>query len=346
MFASEFFDDPGRVADFNSNVLSKHAAVSPANLLVIVTESYLFELMVFYASVRRAWTFFPWRIFAYSPEQETVSRIEGLDLPGLQAIHLPHAREGGWAKNAALKVELVERSGLDSGVVSDLDDIFLAETPELQLFLTNNDFVFVGAPHTEQLIQTSLWGFRRTPAAIRFARRWAEQSEGRRRADASGLPFALEEEEEEDEDLRILVLAKPKVEGAFHHQCPYDVQANIRPFSLRSGPLGYSETYMGLAKVIHFGGLRSEGSDSPRSRMKTMHRQFPESRAVFSLYLDCANEAGQRLGMDTVSRRKAILDGIPQTALAWCSKLRRGGKKRARAYLIWRRRAGHPHDLR
>jgi hypothetical protein len=71
---------------------------------------------------------------------------------------------------------------------------------------------------------------------------------------------------------------------------------------------------MGRAKVIHFGGLRSEGSDSPRSRMKTMHRLFPDSRAVFPLYLDCANEAGQRLGMDTVSRRKASLDRVIMTA--------------------------------
>jgi hypothetical protein len=225
---SEMFEDSEQLAEFNTQLLSEHIEVSTTNLLVIVTETYLFELLVFYASVRRAWTFFPWRIFAYSPEQATVSRIERLDLPGLQAIHLPHAREGGWAKNAALKVDLVERSGLESGVVSDLDNIFLAETPELQLLLSNNDFVFIGAPHTTQVIQTSLWGFRRTPAAIRFARRWAKESEGRPSADASGLPFALKDCEEED--LSVLVLARPKVEGARHHLCPYDVQANVPPF--------------------------------------------------------------------------------------------------------------------
>ncbi len=295
----EMHEDSKLLKKFNRKVLSKYTQISTTNLLCIVTENYLFELFIFYASVKNSWTFFPWHIYAFSPEKATVSRINELKLPGLEAVYLSHTTESGWAENAALKVELVEKSGIEQGIVSDLDNIFVAEIPELQLFLNENDFVFIGAPHSEWIMQTSLWSFRRTPATIRFAKRWAETSVKREFADASGLPFALNDYG--DDELSILVLAKEKKNGEPHHQCPYDVQANIRPFELERDYLGYSETHMGRAKVLHFGGLRHKGNESVEARMKVMFELFPSSETAFPLYLDCANEAATILGMKPIS---------------------------------------------
>lgn len=303
----ELNEDAELLSRYNENILVNHSNIETTNLLYIVTEDYLFELLVFYASVKRAWGFFPWQIHAFSPEKSTISRIKELDLPGLDAIHFSSDRESNWHTSASLKVDLIERSGIEKGIVSDLDNIFLAETPELQLLLGDYDFVFIGAPHSDWIVQTSLWSFKRSPAAIKFAKCWAEESVGRPCSDASGFPFAFRKFKGK---LSALVLAKSKPADVPHHPCPYDIQANIGPFDLKREHLGYSESSMGRAKVIHFAGLRCSGNDSVESRIKVMFDAFPKCAPVFPYYLECVNEAASIMGMETVSNLDRLLSSM------------------------------------
>jgi hypothetical protein len=196
-----------------------------------------------------------------------------------------------------------------------VDNVFLAETPELFMLLDRFDFVFVGSPVEPVIIQTSLWAFRRTERAVRFASRWYEHSRPQANSDASGLPFALLEDRD---DLQIKVLARPKPNSnRKFFLSPYDVQANMGPFVLRNDGLGFRETEMGRAKVLHLGGLRPKGDISVRERIETLVERFPETVSAFPLYLRFANRAAARLGMETETvsylRERAYGAGVLET---------------------------------
>ena len=305
----EFCNDVDLLKKYNEVVLTKYNKLEDCIIACVVSHDYLFELFVFYASIRKSWSLFPWKIIAFSTDIATVDKVNLLDLPGLEARQLiAPSTDSSWGSTAALKVSLIEHSGLDRAIVSDLDNLFLRETPELFLLASDYDVAFIGAPHSEWIIQTSLWSFRRTDASVRFANLWAQESLDRLYSDASGLPFALSKNV--DENLSVCVLAKSKIDGAAHHLCPYDIQVNIRPLHLKSDALGVFEKHMGRAKVVHFAGLRAVGSESVVARMQTLAADFPESSIIFPYYLECANEAARILGLAVVEDEPGLLDSL------------------------------------
>ena len=211
-------------------------------------------------------------------------------------MHLPQERSReGWFRNVLAKIQLVEHSGLDRSVVSDVDNVFLAETPELFMLLNEFDFVFVGSPVYGRIIQTNLWSFRRNEGTVRFSHSWYEHALQARFAEAGGLPHALLEDRG-DLDIKVLARPKPSRNERFL-LAPYDVQANFGGFVLQADGLGLREPEMGRAKVLHLGGLRPRGDPSVKERMQSLVDRFPSSVAAFDLYLQFANRAAQRLGL-------------------------------------------------
>lgn len=303
---------PDRHAEYNQFVLEQLTGIETTHIASIVSPEYVFDFLVLYESLVESWTFYPFCLHAFvgGPQEEGV--IASLGLPHVEVHVLPGA-EGDWWANAGQKIRLIELSGLDRCIVSDVDNVFVAETPELFMLLGDADLVFIGSPQSEWIIQTSLWSFRRSEQTLRFATRWHEESRDRRHADASGLPFALAAND--DAGLKVKVLARPKpASSRHHHPSPYDVQANLRPFSLTKDPLGlgFREHEMGRAKVIHLGGLHQKGrTGAPatlRDRLDTVIERYPESCQFFSLYATLAKRAAQRLGMEVEATPSAYLD--------------------------------------
>lgn len=310
--AGDQYFDQHDIHAFNATILERYARLETTTLACIVSENYIFELLILHASLSRAWSFHPWRLVAFSTDAAVVARIRDFNLPCLEGRLLGGvSTDPKWVHQCVLRVELVEHGGLEQAIITDLDNLFMTETPEITLYLKHYDCVFIGAPHSEQILQASFWGFRRTEASIAFARLWAELSEGRHRADAGGLPFALAQQQ--DERLKLLVLAKPKPAGAPHHPCPYDVQVNVRPIALIRDAMGCRDRHMGRAKVIHFGGIRCKANGSVAERMAYLAEHFHECLPVFDYYLDCANEAAGILGLKTVDEPEAFLADLART---------------------------------
>ena len=228
---------------------------------------------------------------------ETYEALSRIEAPGLEVHQLP-GESTGFGANAMRQVDLIEHSGLDRCIVSDADNVFLAETPELFLLLDQADLVFVGGPDTKWLVVTSLWGFRKNELTVEFARKWMEESAGRDFHDAEGLPLVLMDTA--GGDLRVKVLAQPRPESnPDHHLSPYDVQTNVRPFYLSKDPhgLGFREAQMGRAKVVQLGTLRGEGAASVSERLKVLIRRFPGAAQFLPFYATLAKRAAHRMGM-------------------------------------------------
>jgi methyltransferase family protein len=295
-----FREQPERLKEYNELVLEELAAIEPIHIASVVSGNYVFDFLILYESLLNSWTFYPFCLHAYTAERETYERLSTLGLDNVEVHQLSEGpRDGGWAGSALSKINLVETSELDRCIVSDVDNVFLAETPELFMLLNQFDLVFVGAPHRGQIIQTSLWAFRRTKRTMEFSRRWYEHSRPQFLADAGGLPFALLYDRG---DLEIKVLARPKPDtNERWFLSPYDVQANIRPFVLHKDPLGFREAQMGRAKVLHLGGLRPTQNQTLSQRISTLVAHFPETACAFPLYVRLANRAAARLGMETLS---------------------------------------------
>ena len=134
------------------------------------------------------WTYYPFRLHAFAVDGETYEALSRIEAPGLEVHQLP-SESAGFGANALRQLDLVEHSGLDRCIVSDADNVFLAETPELFLLLDQADLVFVGGPDTKWLIVTSLWGFQRNERTLNFSREWKTESVGRDFHDAEGLPL-------------------------------------------------------------------------------------------------------------------------------------------------------------
>lgn len=281
----------------------------------IVTENYLFEFLILYESLIHCWTTFDIEIHAYTPDEETRRTIQRLSLPKVTVHTLDLPKSDAWSAGAAAKVLLVSNSNLERALVTDLDNLFLSETPELFALLEDHEYVFIGAPHSCQLLQTSLWGFKRSKRATDFSKTWFAESvrQGRHLADAEGLPYAILSTTKENMP-SFRTLAYPIKAEQAHHPCPWDIQINIRPIAIEKDELGFFDRNMGRAKVIHFAGIRAEGSASASGRMHALAKRFPESKAVFPLYLTYANKAAKRL------KRKTVL--IPTAFLIYLSMFR------------------------
>ena len=327
----ELHRSPELLEEYNRFVLEELAVREPAHIAAVVTIDYVFDFVILYESIRESWTFFPHRVHAFVVGQEAYEALSSLALPDAE-VHLLPGEPGAWLENASQKVRLVEYSDLDRCLVSDVDNVFLAETPELLMLLDDADFVFVGAPHGHQIIQTNLWSYRKSERTIAFSRKWHEESSVRF-GDAGGLPFALLASR--DEQLKVHVLARPKPRAnTHHHLSPYDVQANIPPFSLTRDPLGlgYREPEMGRAKVVHLGALHKKGSrgglqreaiarhTSLEERLEVVVERFPESSQFLPLYATLATRAARRLGMPTPATPRAALEAQLEAAGALPSR--------------------------
>lgn len=296
----EMHQDPALLAAFNRWVLDGPGRLEPVNLGAVVTRSYLFDFLVFHQSLLESWRFHPWVLHAFTTEPDVAERIRGLGLPGVETHLFEHLAQGeDWALNVAIKIQMIEHSGLERCIITDVDNLMFAEIPELYFLLDRHDLVFIGSPCSEWLLQGSLWAFRRNPATVRFAREWYDEAVSRPYSEASGLPFALWKARDRG-DLSIKALVQPRPPGAAHHPSPYDVQANLNPFALSCDELGLAEAQMGRVKVLHVGGLRAEGRDSVADRMEVLWRRFPECFEIYERYLRLANGAAATLGLPTV----------------------------------------------
>jgi hypothetical protein len=287
----DLYMDKKLLHKYNKYITRKLSNIRVINIGCILTKNYILDFLIFYFSVVESWTFYPYLIHAFTFEKETYEKIRSFNLPNVQAHFHDIELERNWSNFTAMKVKMIELSGLDRCIISDIDALFLAETPELDILLDNHDFVFIGAPHSVWIIQASLWSFRRNRRTLRFAESWFRESLGRPYSDASGLPFALLKNRHSGLKIKALVLGK---EGKkHHHKCPYDVQANIRPFVLTHDELGYREAEMGRAKVFHLGGLRPVKNETLEERMDRLNEKFPESKPIFGYYNKLALRAFQ-----------------------------------------------------
>jgi hypothetical protein len=294
--------------EYNRYILDELAESDPIEIGSVVSLEYVFDFLILYESIAESWTFYPFRLHAFVIGREAYETLSSLELPDVE-VHLLPAEPGDWGNTARTQIRLVEHAGLERCIISDVDNVFLSETPELFMLLDSSDFVFVGSPHKLFPLQTGLWSFRRNDRSISFSRNWYDEAADREAHDASGLPFALMRSR--NEDLKVKVLVRPKPESnANHYPSPYDVQANIRPIYISKDPLGlgFREPEMGRAKVVHLAGLRAAGHASLSDRLEAVVRRFPESSQFLPLYATLATRAARRLGMEVLASPSTYME--------------------------------------
>jgi hypothetical protein len=286
------------------------------HIACVVTDEYLLDFLILYQSLVESWTSYPFTLHAFVVEDEVLRRLAGLELENLEIHRLP-SEVGDWRQNAAQKIELVEHSGLERCIVSDVDNIFLAETPELSLLLSDHDFVFVGGPSSDRPIQTSLWSFRRTERSIQFANRWRGRSLESNPSHTSRLLAELLEGDDLEGAVRALTLLAPIQHGP--GPSPYGVDADLPRLSLQQDPLGFREARAGRVKVLHFAGMRARGNRSLADRIELLVQRFPRTAPILRQYARLARRPVGRLGLEAVRRsdtyvRDRLLEGgIPET---------------------------------
>jgi hypothetical protein len=307
-FLEDVVDRPELLETYKQLVLEELADLETVEIASVVSADYVFDFVILYESLLESWRFFPFRLHAYVLDDEAHA---ALSAAGLEAVELHRGGSADdWWKNVAQKINLVERSGLDRCIVSDVDNVFVQETPELFLLLDRFDFVFIGSPHPDWPIQGNVWGFRRNERTRRFAEEWARHASTRKHSEASGLPFALLDR---DPELRVKVLARPSEphDDEDWAPAPYDVQVNY-DLVLRVDALGFWHPRVGRAKVVHLGALRAEGNESVAARIETVVARYPKSADFLPHYVTLANRAAAKLGLptlaDPVARLRAVLD--------------------------------------
>jgi hypothetical protein len=308
----EFFRETGRLEAYRRLIWDDLARLEPVQICCVVTSDYVFDFAILYESLVMSWTFQPWLLHAVVVEQDAYERLTAAGLEGVE-VHRIDAQTGDWATNAGLQTLLFDHPGLERAVVSDADNVFVAETPELFLLLNEFDFVFVGSPLAEWMVQASLWAFRRNEHSERFIELWRKHSTRGRHVDASGLPFALLENTDEQLKVRVLARGRPH-DNHWFHPAPYDVQINMRPFTLTGDALGFREAEMGRAKVVHMAGLRGRANTSVAERIDALVEMVPGAAAFLQLYAELANKAARRLGMEGVLRPRAYVEERLQAA--------------------------------
>jgi predicted O-methyltransferase YrrM len=296
-FLGELVDRAEEFEPYRRLVLDELSDVPLIEIASVVSADYVFDFTILYESLLESWALFPFRLHAYALDDEAQSRLAEADLAGVEVHRTGAASDDSWHENAAQKVALVERSGLDRCLVSDVDNIFVQETPELFLLLERFDFTFIASPWPDWPIQTNIWGFRRNERSRNFAREWARRAAGRRFSDASGLPFALLER---DPELKVKVVARPVGPGQDFAPAPYDFQVNRPQIAPRSDTLGFKHAQVGRAKIVHLGSLRAEGNESVAARIDAMIARYPQCAEFLPYYVTLANRAAGKLGMQTL----------------------------------------------
>jgi hypothetical protein len=289
--------EPELAAEYRGLVFEEWG-VETVVLGCVVTRSYVFDFLIFYESLLNSWTFYPFQVHVFAADRECYDVLSELRLPDVEVQFLP-SDSTGRRENAVHRVRLVEESGLDRCIVTDVDVVFVAETPELFTLLDHYDFVFTGSPAPAWPIQGGLWSFKKNARSVEFSRRWYQRALASNTNEMSGLPFALLHDR--PEGLAVKVLARPKPESNKSYVLsPYCVLTNMRPFSLSSDPLGFREKEMGRAKVMHLGAMNAKGSDSLASRIDVVCERFPESAPFLPLYVTLATRAAERLGIESL----------------------------------------------
>ena len=286
-------------------MLDELAVREPVDIAAVVSAGFVLDFVILYESLVETWTFFPFRLHAFAVDTETYERLSRLDAPEVEVHRLP-GESGDFGTNALRQLDLIEHSGLERCIVCDVDNVFVAETPELFMLLEEVDLVFIGGP-PEYVVVTSLWAFRRNERTLEFARKWMEESVGKDFHDASGLPVVLMNPPNPDLKVRVLSRPKPGSSPDFHLS-PYCVQPLPRPFYLSKDPhgLGFREAQMGRAKVVHLGTLRGSGT-TLSERLKVVLRRFPHASQFLPFYATLAMRAVERLGM--------VVEGSPEAHL-------------------------------
>lgn len=302
-FLGELLDDPQDLETYQRMVHEELSGLPPVEIAAVVSAGYVFDFTILYESLVESWALFPFRLHAFALDEESASRLNEVGLEGVE-VHRSGASSDDWWHNAAQKIALVERSGLERAVVTDVDNVFVQETPELFLLLDHFDFTFVGSPWPEWPVQTNVFGFRSNERTHTFAREWARHSRDRKFSDASGLPFALRER---DPELRVKVLARPAEAGEELVPAPYDFQVNHPDVAPRADRLGFRHPQVGRAKIVHLGGLRARSHDSVAHRIHAVVAKYPQCAQFLPHYAALVNRAAARLGMETAADPGALL---------------------------------------
>ncbi len=264
----------------------------------VVTDEYLLDFLVLYESLVETWTSYPFVLHAFVVEDQVAQRLAGTGLENMEIHRLP-GEAGDWRQNASRRIDLVEQAGLERCIVSDADNVFLDETPELALLLDGHEFVFVGGPTVELPIQTSIWSFRRSERSIEFARRWRAESRDVDSSDASRVLARLLEDE--------------GFERAVEVPSSYGVDVDLPALALEHDELGFREQHTGRVKLLHLAGLRARGHRSLADRIGVMVDCFPQMAPVLPLYALLAERAAARLDIESVANpniyvRSRLLD--------------------------------------
>ena len=90
----------------------------------------MFDFLILYESLVETWTYYPFRLHAFAVDGEKVEALLADRGTGLEVASAP-GESTGFGANAMRQVDLIEHSGLDRCIVSDADNVFLAETREL-----------------------------------------------------------------------------------------------------------------------------------------------------------------------------------------------------------------------
>jgi hypothetical protein len=302
-FLEELFDHPEQFETYTRLVHDELSDLRPIEIASVVSADYVFDFTILYESLLESSALYPFRLHAYALDDEAHSRLVEAGLAGVE-VHRARASSGDWWQNVAQKIGLVEHAGLDRCLVSDVDNVFVQETPELFLLLDRCDFAFIASPWPKWPIQANIWGFRSNERSRKFAREWARHASGRKFSEASGLPFALLEREP---DLRVTVLTRPAGPGHELVPAPYDFQVNHPKVVPDADALGFKHPQVGRAKIVHLGGLRARGNDSVGARIDAVAAKYPHCSQFLPHYVALANRAAGKLGMPTLSDPVAYL---------------------------------------
>jgi Methyltransferase domain len=268
-----------RAADDYRRLVGELAALERVPIGTLVTREHVLDLLILYESLAQAWSLFPFELHAFVMEDDVERMLTGLEIGNLRVHRLP-GTPADWTPAATKQAALVEHAGLERCLVSDVMNVFLTETPELLLLVSEHDLVFVGAPSGD-LVGTHLWSFRRNQPAIAFAREW-EVADGAS-PNASGLRAALARSREVDANVK--VVAPPAPEAAQWPGSPY-----------AQGP--DTPTY-GRAKVIHLG-LIPPDARSAKDRVRAIVDRYPGSARFLPMYATLADSAARRLGAEGI----------------------------------------------
>jgi Methyltransferase domain len=281
----------------------------------VVTGEYLLDFFTLYESLVESWTCYPFVLHAFVVEDAVAERLSAAAIENVTIHRLP-GQLGDWRENAARRIELVEHSGLERCIVTDVDNVFLAELPELAFLPAEHDFVFIGGSSPERPVQTSLWSFRRSSRSIEFAREWRARADDVDSSAWGRLVAELIEGGELGADAKVLA---PRSGEPGLRPNPYAVDASLRPLYLHNDQLGFLEERAGRVKVVHLEGLRASGNRSLVERIEAVVDRFPQIAQLISFYVTLAERAASRLGLDPVTRpwvyaeRRLLEAGIPAT---------------------------------